>query len=189
MLATLYLTLKLTHIFAALALFAVEGVAAIAFRQARSAKDFAALAGALIPLKAIMPMAKVVSPLLFLTGLAMMITTWGFQIAWANLALGIYVAVFGVGMRLDPPWMAALGRAMAGAQGPLTSEAKALLEDRKFYTWTRLRSGLALGLVFLMTVKPGLLVGIVGVVALAAIWLALGAKPQSAPALVQKAAS
>lgn len=83
------------------------------------------------------------------------------------------------------PWMAALGRAIAGAQGPLNAEAKALLEDRKFYTWTRLRSGL----VFLMTVKPGLLVGIVGVVAVAVIWLARGAKPQSAPAPVQKAAS
>lgn len=189
MLATLYLTLKLTHVFAALALFAVEGVAAIAFRQARSAKDFAGLAGAMAPLKAIMPMAKVASPLLFVTGLAMMITTWGFQIAWADLALGIYVALFVVGMRLDPPWMAALGRAMAGAQGPLTPEAKALLEERKYFTWTRLRSGLALGLVFLMTVKPGLPLGIVGVVALAAIWLALGAKPRSAPALTQKAAS
>jgi len=57
----LYLALKLVHIFAALALFAVEGVVAVAFPQARRAKDFAALAGAMGFIKTAVPVAKLPS--------------------------------------------------------------------------------------------------------------------------------
>jgi hypothetical protein len=189
MLATLYLTLKLIHVFAALALFAVEGVGAVALPQARRAKDFAALGAALAPLKAIGPLGKIAPPLLLLTGLALMATTWGFQIAWADLALGIFLLVFVGSKRLDPPWQAALSREMAAGQGPLTPGVRALLEDRGYSVWLALRSGLAMGLVFLMTVKPGLLLGVLGLAAMAALRVYLELRPKARQALAPKTAS
>jgi len=52
-----------------------------------------------------------------------------------------------------------------------------------------LRTGLALGLVFLMTVKPGLLLGLVGVVALAALSVGLSAREKTGQPQPQTAAS
>jgi len=189
MLATLYLALKLIHVFAALALFAAEGVGTVALLQARRAKDFVGLGAALVLLKAIGPLGKLAPPLLLLTGLALMVTTWGFRIAWADLALGIFLLVFVGSKRLDPPWQAALGREMRAGQGPLTPAVRALLEDRGYSAWLALRSGLALGLVFLMTVKPGLLVGVAGVAALAALRVYLELRPKPRQPLAPKTAA
>jgi hypothetical protein len=163
------------HIVGALALFAtfgLEGFALFSLRRAATAEQVRAWASVFGLLRRLWPASL---GLLLLAGLYMTATTWGWQ-PWilTGLATMLLLPIVGArsGLRL-----AAVGRALAGERGPLPAETRAQLSDPFLAASYHVRLAAALGIVFLMTVKPELLGSLVtiGVALIAGLTLALPA--------------
>lgn len=171
----IYLGFKLTHIFAALALFAAEGVTFFSLRELRQAKDFEGVRGALARVRTTMGISKIAPPWLLLSGLVMMLVSWGFQTAWVNLSLLLFMVNFVLVRVSDIPWAMRLGQAATEQQGALTPQLQALIHDPRVKQGQTLRLGINLGLVFLMTLKPGLWLALAGVAVMVALVFAMEA--------------
>jgi hypothetical protein len=155
------------HIVGALALFValgLEGVVLFNLRRAATAeqvREWARVSG----------LNRRLSPaslgLILLAGLYMTVTTWKSQ-EWINTAFltMLLLPVFGA---LNGRRLAAVGRSLATEQGPLPDAARVRLGDPFLTTSYLIRLAAALGIVFLMVVKPDLLGSVVTIgVALAA---------------------
>jgi hypothetical protein len=149
---SLYSIALFLHVAGALLLFvtlAVEGVALRLLRRANTAEEGRSAA-------ALLRLNRVVGPIsafgVLIPGLYMTATAWGW-IAWILVALGAWVliAVFGAvnGIRI-----VALERSLSVASGLLAPAVRARLVDATFVISWCTRAGLALGVIFLMTVKP-----------------------------------
>jgi hypothetical protein len=93
--------------------------------------------------------------LILISGFYMMATAWG-GVAWIIVALGTLVLLVVLGLALTGPRMAAIGRAVTGEHGPVSATLHSLLHDPILWISMQTRAALALGIVFLMTVKPEL---------------------------------
>ena len=93
--------------------------------------------------------------LILISGFYMMATAWG-GVAWIIVALGTLVLLVALGLALTGPRMAAIGRAVTGEHGPVSVTLHSLLHDPILWISMQTRAALALGIVFLMTVKPEL---------------------------------
>ncbi len=99
-----------------------------------------------------------VGPLLLLSGIYLTLTAWSWGTGWILVALGSLVLLFPFGPILVSPRLAAIGRAAAAApDGPLPAEIDARIHDPLLSIVQQGVAGVLLGIVFLMTVKPGLL--------------------------------
>ena len=85
---------------------------------------------------------------LLVSGIYLTATVWG-GVAWIAVALGAMVLMAVLGAALSGPRMAAIGRAVEN--GPL-----APVPDPLLWVSMQTRVAVALGIVFLMTVKPDL---------------------------------
>jgi hypothetical protein len=110
---------------------------------------------------------------ILLPGFYMMATTWG-GVAWIGIALAatILLAVIGA---LTGSRMAAIGRAVPTESGSLSPAFRQRLHDPFLLVSTQTRVAIALGIVFLMTVKPGLggtllTIGVAIILGLASTW-------------------
>jgi small basic protein len=120
---------------------------------------------------------RAVGPVSVLTilipGLYMMATSWGWR-PWIVVALISWalIAIFGTvsGIRL-----AALERVPAPASGGISPEVQHRLRQPVFMISWRARIALGVGVVFLMTIKPGLGVSLLAVVIAVAIGLTTAA--------------
>ena len=150
---SLYSIALFVHVTGAVLLFVaitVEGVALRLLQHAQTAAE-ARSAAQLLRLN------RMVGPLsalgVLIPGLYMTATTWGW-VAWILIALAAWalMAVFGAvnGMRI-----VALARSLATESGPITPAVRARIGGPIFLVSWFARVGLALGVVFLMTVKPG----------------------------------
>jgi hypothetical protein len=93
--------------------------------------------------------------LVLLPGFYMMATTWG-GVAWLLVALGTVVLIAVLGASLTGTRFGPIGRAAATASGPLAPDLRQRLNDPLLLLSAQTRGSLLLGIVFLMTVKPGL---------------------------------
>lgn len=93
--------------------------------------------------------------LILLAGFYMMATAWG-GAAWTGIALAAMILLAALGGALTGPRMAAVGRAVAAESGSLSLAFRQRLHDPLLWTSIQTRVAIALGIVFLMTVKPGL---------------------------------
>jgi hypothetical protein len=141
---TLYSIALFLHVVGALLLFVTLTVEGLALRQLhRAATAEAAQGGA-----ALLPLNRIVGPLsalaVLIPGLYMTLTTWGW-VAWIVVALvsWLVIAVLGAvnGVRI---------LALERSQALLTGIRNPIF----LISWLT-RVGIALGVVFLMTVKPG----------------------------------
>jgi hypothetical protein len=151
---TLYAAALFLHVVGALLLFAALTLEGIALRQVRRAanlervRDSAAIAG----------LTRQVGPAsavgILLPGLYMTATTWGF-IPWivTGLVAWLFVGVLGAvnGIRLG-----SLGRAAASQGERFSTELVARVRDPLLIASWRVRVAIVLGIVFLMTGKPGM---------------------------------
>jgi hypothetical protein len=164
---TAYSIALFLHIIGALALFAalaLEGVALLNLRRAETAeqvREWAKVSG----------LNRRLGPaslgLLLLAGLYMTATTWRAQ-GWINTALltMLLLPVFGA---LNGRWLAAIGRSLVAERGPLADAVRVRLGDPFLTTSYLIRLAAALGIVFLMAMKPDPLGSVVTIgVALAA---------------------
>jgi hypothetical protein len=93
---------------------------------------------------------------LLLTGLHMMAKVWG-GVGWIFVSLGALVLIVVVVLAFIRPQMAAIGRALAAAQGSISPDLALQLRHPRLWFALQMRFALALGIVFLMTVKPDLI--------------------------------
>jgi hypothetical protein len=93
--------------------------------------------------------------MLFAAGLYMMATVWG-SVAWIMVTLGALALMIPWGMVLTRRRMAAIERMVLVEQGSLCPALDQLLHDPLLLLSLQSRVAMALGIVFLMTVKPEL---------------------------------
>ena len=174
---TLYSAALFLHVVGALLLFATFALEGVGIRQMRRATSSGEAENAM----AILRPNRIIGPIslagVLIPGLYLMASTWGW-VAWIVVALAAYllIAVFGAvnGIRIQ-----ALARTLAAESASLSHGLRDRLMAPRFVAFWLARVGLATGVVFLMTVKPGALVAVlavvisaaVGVAASAAIWI------------------
>lgn len=97
-------------------------------------------------------------PLLILSGLFLTLRAWPWTTGWIAAALGSVVLILPFGPILVSPRLAAIGRAAdAAPDGPLPADLLAMIHDPILGVVQQGVAGVLLGIVFLMTVKPGLI--------------------------------
>jgi len=162
------------HILGAFGLIAAITVEAIGLRGLRGAiRSDDALMWLRISRGIVLRLAPASLGLILVTGLYMMVTTWGprgwILVALASLVLLAVVGGFGTGIR-----MARIGPAVGRALGPLSDELQSTLSDPILLTSLWVRSAIVLGIALLMTLKPSGLASMVIVVLAVAIGMLAG---------------
>ena len=160
---TLYSIALFVHVVGALLLFVTLTVEGLALRLLSRAAVAEAAKGAI----AMLQLNRVVGPLsalgVLIPGLYMTATSWGW-VAWIVVALVSWVGIAVLGA-VNGIRIVALERSNAlvtGIRNPLF-----------LVSWTA-RLGIAIGVIFLMTVKPGVIAAVVAILFAAAAGAALG---------------
>jgi hypothetical protein len=122
--------------------------------------------------------------LILASGIYMSATRWGPQ-AWILVALGGMVVVAAVGGAVGGRRAAAIARALPAEAGPVSPTLRQKLDDPALTVSLWTRSALLLGIVFLMSVRPGwggalAVMGIALLLGIAASRPALGASRRAA---------
>jgi hypothetical protein len=167
---TLYSIALFLHVVGALLVFVTLTVEGIALRQLRRATTMEAAQAAAASLR----LNRIVGPLsalgVLVPGLYMTATTWGW-VAWIVVALVAYVAIAVLGA-VNGIRIQALERSqalLAGIRNPIF-----------LISWLT-RVGIALGIVFLMTVKPAAAAAVLAMLLAAAVGAALGVARRNEP--------
>ena len=160
---TLYSIALFVHVLGALLLFVTLTVEGVALRMLhRAAATEAALGAA-----ALLRVNRIVGPLsalgVLIPGLYMTATSWGW-VAWIVVALVTWVVIAVLGA-VNGIRILALERSQAFLTG---------IRNPMFVISWMARVGIALGVVFLMTVKPGAVAAVLAIVISAAGGAALG---------------
>jgi hypothetical protein len=92
---------------------------------------------------------------ILVSGFYMMATVWG-GVAWIIVAFWTLVLLVVLGLALTGPRMAALGRALATEHGTVSPTLQHLANHPLLWISIQTRVAIALGIIFLMTVKPDL---------------------------------
>jgi len=160
---TLYSIALFLHVVGALLLFVTLTVEGVALLQVRRATTALAAEGA----AAVLGLNRIVGPLsalgVLIPGLYMTATSWGW-VAWIVVALASWLAVAVLGA-VNGIRIGALARSQALLAG--------IRNPTFLISWTT-RVGIVLGVIFLMTVKPGTAGAVVEIVVAAAAGAALG---------------
>lgn len=171
----LYTLLLFTHILGVLGLFigmSLQWVSALQLRRARTlsqARERVALArgaGRFSPIAGVLVLGA---------GIAMMVMRWELTTPWIMVSLLaivlMMVASMGVAARRIKAIRRALAQESGSADDPLPLKLTRLTHNPALWVATQLAAALALGIVFMMTVKPD----IAGSLLTLAVALALGA--------------
>jgi hypothetical protein len=117
---------------------------------------------------------RISGALLLGSGVYMTVTVWGFDTAWIDVALATLFLVVPVGPLVAEPRMKAIAKAAADApDGTLPPALRAQIHSPILATSLYVMATTVLGIVFLMTVKPELVPGIVSVLTAIALGAAL----------------
>lgn len=92
---------------------------------------------------------------LLASGFYMMFTSWR-GAAWILVSLAAIVIMAVITIALSGPRLAAIGRVLASEQGALSDSVRNTVNHPLLWVAMQARLGLALGIVFLMSVKPDL---------------------------------
>jgi hypothetical protein len=170
---TLYSLALFLHIVGALGLFTALGLEWTSLwylRRAGTAEQGQQWLLAFAVLRRIYPFSWVA---ILLPGFYMT-ATWG-GAAWVGIALAAVILIAILGATLTGRRMAAIGPALATEKGAISPTLRQRLDDPLLWTSLYTRLAIALGIIFLMTVKPGLVgalltMGVAVVLGLALAW-------------------
>ncbi|MDQ3766299.1 MAG: DUF2269 domain-containing protein [Actinomycetota bacterium] len=113
--------------------------------------------------------------LLLASGLYMTTEAWTFETPWIAVSIAGLLVMPLLGGRVVGRQMAAIGRSAAGAEGgAVPSEVKRLIAAPAGWQAAFALNGIALGILWVMAIKPGLTHSIVVVVALAFLGAVMG---------------
>lgn len=143
------------HVIGALGLFVALGLewtAMAGLRSAATAEEARRSLGGYRILRALGPISLAV---ILVAGLYMTAASVGW-LGWNTVALGGVVLIFALGAGSNATRLPRIGRALGPRQGPLPQEIKSQLSDRILWSSMLTRTAIAVGIVFLMTVRPDL---------------------------------
>jgi hypothetical protein len=112
--------------------------------------------------------------LILVAGIYMAMTAWSLMTPWVIVSLLAMLVMVGIGMGVTARRLRAVGRATlthAADGDTISQELLSLIHEPTLVVTTRLTGGIAAGIVFLMTIKPGLVASLV----VMAVALGLGA--------------
>jgi hypothetical protein len=158
------------HILAAFGLIAAMTIEAVSLRGLRHAVSGEAARASQRAMEFVPPLGAGSAALILVTGIYMMARAWGVQ-GWIVVALAGLILNALAGALITRGRMARIGPSVARLTGPLSPQTRLALRDPILLASLRLRLSVVLGILFLMTVKPSLLVSIVVVLGAAAIGL------------------
>jgi hypothetical protein len=93
---------------------------------------------------------------ILLPGVYLSATAWGWGQAWINASLALTVLLAALAPAINGRKLSAIGRALNSApDGPLPAGPRALIHDPVLHGSEQVMAALGLGIIFLMTVKPG----------------------------------
>jgi hypothetical protein len=165
------------HILGAFGLIAAYTIEAIGLRGLRAAtRRDEALLWFGISRGTVMRLAPASLGVILVAGLYMMATSGGPR-GWTVVALASFVLLAAVGAVGTGMRMAPIGPAINRASDPLPDEMRAALRDRVLRLSLDVRLAIAVGILFLMTVKPSALISVVVIVLAIAVGLAAGLLP------------
>lgn len=153
---SLYSIALFLHIVGALVLFVALGLewtSLLYLRRAATTEQAREWLKIFTSLRRLYPISWIV---ILIPGFYMAATVWG-GVAWITVALAAVILLAVLGAALAGRRMAAIGQSVAGESGPLSATLHSRLEDPLLWASLRVRTAIALGIVFLMTVKPGLI--------------------------------
>ncbi len=156
------------HIVGAIGFFIALALEWMGLRQMRNARTFDQVREWMDILKRVRGVGMFSMLLLLVAGFYMMVTAWGL-VAWIGVALVAIFLSIGLTMTLTGPRMMAIGKALVGEYGPVSSNFQSLVRDPFLWVSIQTRVTIGLGIVFLMTVKPAF-VGSVLVIVIAVIF-------------------
>ena len=147
---TLALFLHILGAFGLIAALAIEAMALRGMRLAATAEQGLASMGMLRTVRVLAPASLA---LILVMGLYLMASSWGWQ-AWISGGLVALLLVGAIGGVLTGARIARLGPAVGRASGPLSDDLRERLQDPVLLLSSRIRIGLVLATLFLMSVKP-----------------------------------
>jgi protein-S-isoprenylcysteine O-methyltransferase Ste14 len=135
-------------------------------REAETAEQLRSSIGILRPLGQMFTTATV---FLLASGLYMTAQVWTFTTSWVVVGIATILMIMGLGSSIPGRRLGQIaGAAMKAPAGPLPDELRLATKDPMLWMVATLNSAAALGVVWLMTNKPGWVVSIAVVVVLAA---------------------
>jgi hypothetical protein len=152
---TLYSIVLFLHIVGALGLFVALGLEWVSLayvRRAATAEQAREWLGVRSWVMRLGPASLVV---ILLSGFYMMATRWG-GAGWILVALAALVVIAILGATLTGLPMGTIQNAAAAESGPLSPALRQRLNDPRLWISIQIRTAIALGIVFLMTVRPDL---------------------------------
>jgi hypothetical protein len=162
---TLYTLALFLHVLGALILGAADAFLLLSLTRARRASTVGELrlwSGLAGETGRIMPLAAL---LLLVPGVYLVFAAWGWTTAWIDVSLGALVLLALLGRVALGPRLAALhAGALQAASGPIPATLHQHRADRTLLAACSTSMALFLGVVFLMTNKPGLAGALVTVV-------------------------
>ena len=152
---SLYSVALFLHIVGALGLFAALGLewaSLLNLRRATTAEQAHEWLKNFASIRRLMPLSWLA---ILIPGFYMAATAWR-ATAWVPTALGAVVLLAVLGAALTGRQMAPIGQALARESGPLSAILRNRLAEPILWASLWIRTAIALGIVFLMAVKPDL---------------------------------
>jgi hypothetical protein len=155
------------HIVGALGLFVALGLEWAGLSNLRRAETVEQARGWLSMFGAQRRLVPISWLAILIPGFYMAFTAWR-GVAWTTIALAAVILIAVLGAALTGRRMASVGQSVGVVSGPISSILRQWLDDPLLWASLRIRTAIALGIVFLMTVKPDLLgsllsIGVAGV--------------------------
>lgn len=183
----LYPIALFVHIVGVLGLFmaiAVEVVGVVRLRRAQTVEQVCEIVEANAFLANVFP---VVTITILFAGLYMVVTRWGWSNAWVDVSLSVFVLLSVQGVAVNARYMRQiLSQAQSSSHGPVPPELSARISSPVLWTSELSMAALALGIVYMMTLKPDLTGSLLTVVITLTLGVAAGqlaSRSTTAPAL------
>lgn len=144
------------HITGVLLLFIANGLELLFAWRIRAASTTTQVAEWMVVHKLLGPALGLAALLILTSGLGMVTSVWGWQYAWIDLSLGLLVLLGILGTVLNGPTTRAIHTALEAAPaGELTAALKRATANRVLLVYAPVPGAISLGVVALMTLKPG----------------------------------
>lgn len=148
-----YTIILFLHIVGALGLFVSLGLEWVSLAYVRRASTAEGVREWLSLRSWVMRLGPASLALLLLSGLYLMATSWG-AVAWIIVALGALVLIAIIGATLTGIRMVPIDRAAAAERGAVSPALHQRLNDPLLWVSLETRAAIALGIIFLMTIRP-----------------------------------
>jgi hypothetical protein len=173
----IYTLALFAHILGVLGMFIAMGLQwAVVFRLRRArtvgqVREWSGLsrgAGRLGPVSA---------ALILAAGIYMTVTAWSLTAPWVVVSLLAMLAMVGIGMGVSGRWLRGIGRATGASEADsaaISPDVARLIQGPALWVSSQLTAGIAVGVVFLMTNKPGLVASLVAMAVASGLGLVVG---------------